>query len=369
MGGARPRVEGEAGAAGADTGGASEGGQSMSGGAAGGAAASSSGGAPESTGGDGGARCSSSEDCSASQYCSALGVCSSCQDISDVEEPRTIEFGEPEELNKVNDTADLENLRFPRVLGGGAKLTYVRDFFGGQIWLTGDVTANVGAPLASPVDAAMLYESGDLWFGEPLPNALSPYNFFFNRSAEQDSNRQVLWGAVIDEAGNASRVEALPLPFNAAVPTLRSSYGLALSRERAVWTVNTDGNLDVRLYTVALGGDQTPSTIPLELEGGCSPAEFEYSPFLTPDGRLLLFSAKERTADCEPLPDDPNDIYLVQLDEAGQPRAPAVALAGTNQAATSDMDPGLSADMCWLYFASARHESGKLRLYRARRLR
>lgn len=363
----------EAGAAGAEGGGAAGGGESAGGAAAGGAAAGSSAGAPDPAGGDAGAggreHCSSSEDCGAGQFCGALGSCTSCQDLTSVGDPLSIAFGDVEELDKLNDAADLENLRFPRELHGGAKLTYVRDFFGGQIWLTGDFTASVGAPLDSPIDAAMLFESGDLWFGEKLPNELGRYNFFFQRTAEQDSNRQALFGAVIDAAGNATEVAALPQPFNAAAPTLRSSYGLALSRDRAVWTVNADGNLDVRLYTVALDGDPTPSTIPLTLEGGCSTGEFEYTPFLTPDGRLLFFSAKERTADCQPLPENPSDIFVVELDEAGQPRSPAVALAGVNQAASSDMDPALSADRCWLYFASARHESGRLRLYRARRTR
>jgi hypothetical protein len=62
------------------------------------------------------------------------------------------------------------------------------------------------------------------------------------------------------------------------------------------------------------------------------------------------------------------DIGIVRLDDAGQPEHP-IARLNANKPGSMDVDGSLSPDSCWLYFTSSRAESGRLRLYRARRVR
>jgi hypothetical protein len=309
--------------------------------------------------------CKTSEDCAAGRYCAPEGVCTPCGDITS-KEPAAIEFSEPEPLAVVNASGGDDGLRFPRAFDRGSKLFYERAYFGANsIWLTGDFEQNEGAPVGLPID-------GPGPEGGPLAVAtsggvLAEYNFFFTRNLADGglANENQLFAARMDPAGIASGVTQLSAPFNASP---RKSLSLALSRDRAWWTVNVDGSLNVQLWTVPLTGDLIPSRVSLTLATGCGITEFDYAPWATPDGRLLFVTFTERGEACDHVGQTSTDIGVVKLTSAGQAQGPVVPL-NVNRAVLSDTDASLSQDLCWLFFSSSRHESRKLRLYRSRRVR
>jgi hypothetical protein len=324
---------------------------------------------PETDAGEAAAgSCRASADCAADRYCSPEGVCTSCGDIA-TKELGEIEFGEPEPLAAVNASGGDDGLRFPRAFDRGTKLLYERAYFGANsIWLTGDYEQNEGAPIGFPIDGAGP-EGGPLAV-TGLTGVLSEFNFFFTRNLADGglTNGNQLFGARIDAAGMGSSVTPLAAPFNAAP---RRSQSLALSRDRAWWTVNVDGSLNIQLWTVPLTGDLIPSRVSLSLVNGCSIFEFDYTPWATPDGRLLFITFRERERDeaCTHIGNENStDVGVLKLTSAGQAQGPVVPL-NVNRPILSDTDASLSQDQCWLYFSSSRHESGRLRLYRARRTR
>jgi hypothetical protein len=309
--------------------------------------------------------CKASEECASGQYCSPEGVCTSCGDISS-KELGEIEFSEPEPLAAVNASGGDDGLRFPRAFDRGTKLFYERAYIGADsIWLTGDFEQSEGAPIAFPIDGPGP-EGGPLAVSTTA-GALAEYNFFFTRNMADGGleNGNRLFAARIDAAGVASAVTQLPAPFNSAP---RRSYSLALSQDRAWWSVNLDGSLNLQLWTAPLTGDLIPSRVSLTLAGGCGLIEFDYTPWATPDGRLLFVTFAERGETCNQVGENATDMGFVKVNSAGQPQGPVVPL-NVNRAITADTDASLSHDSCWLYFSSSRHESRRLRLYRARRVR
>jgi hypothetical protein len=309
--------------------------------------------------------CKTSEDCASGQYCSPGGVCTSCSDISS-KELGEIEFAEPEPLVAVNASGGDDGLRFPRAFDRGTKLFYERAYIGANsIWLTGDFEQSEGAPIAFPIDGPGP-EGGPL-AASTTTGALAEYNFFFTRNLADGGleNGNQLFAARIDAAGIASAITQLPAPFNA---TPRRSYSVALSRDRAWWSVNLDGALNIQLWTAPLTGDLIPSRVSLSLAGGCGLIEFDYAPWANPDGRLLFVTFTERGETCNHLAQDATDIGFVKVNSAGQAQGPVVPL-NVNRAVLADTDASLSHDACWLFFSSRRHESRRLRLYRARRAR
>jgi hypothetical protein len=312
--------------------------------------------------------CTVAADCAEGRYCSPEGACKPCSDIASME-LTDVRFGEPEPLAAVNASANDEGLRFPRAFDRGTKLFYERAYFGANsIWLTGDYEQNEGAPLGFPIDGAG--PEGGALAVTSVTGVLSEFNFFFTRNLADGglTNDNHLFAARMDAAGVGSSVTQLAAPFNAAP---RHSQSLALSRDRAWWTVNVDGVLNIQLWTVPLIGDLIPSRVSLSLANGCGIIEFDYTPWATPDGRLLFISFRERERDetCTHIGNENStDVGVLKLTSAGQAQGPVVPL-NVNRPVLSDTDASLSQDQCWLYFSSSRHESGRLRLYRARRTR
>jgi hypothetical protein len=282
-----------------------------------------------------------------------------------------LKFGEAEPLEVINDTADIENLRFARVPPRGPGLIYTRDFFGSHIWITDDAGKNEGAPVAAPLAVEGLFESNALLLQGPPGPALVGFNFFFQRTVSAQSMQLELLGGKMSN-GSIGDVERLPAPFNAPAATVPWSYGIAIGKERVVWTVNTDGALGSGLRTATLEVNAEPAQLDLKLPNGCSIQELDFAPWLTPDGRTLLFRARQRDAECALMPGELTALFAVNLDAAGEPAADAVeltGLAGPNAAVgTTFTDGSLSPDSCWLYFSSLNAERPQLRLYRARRL-
>jgi hypothetical protein len=294
-----------------------------------------------------------------------------CTAPADLPDLSLLEFGDPEPLDAINDTADLENLRFARVPPGGAGLIYTRDFFGSHIWITDDASQNEGAPVAEPLAAAGLFESNALVLQAPPGPALSGFNFFFQRTVSEQSLQLELLGAKMSN-GIVSDVQRLPAPFNAPASTVPWSYGIAIGKGRVVWTVNTDGVLGSGLRTATLEVNAEAMELVVKLPNGCPAQEIEFAPWLTPDGRTLLFTARRRDAQCELVPGDLTSLFAVNLDATGEPTSTAVELKGLGGAdaatGTTFSDGSLSPDGCWLYYSSLNLALPQLRLYRAPRL-
>jgi hypothetical protein len=257
-------------------------------------------------------------------------------------------------------------LRSPRPFGASGALLYVREFFGGEIWLTGDPESDVGAPVANPVSDANFLEGSPLWFEAHENDAFESMNFFFNRVANGTSANE-LYGARLDVNGTISDMTRLSPPFNPATPLSEAAYALALSRDRAWWQVNRDLMFALQFVTAPLDESGPPSVVPLGYTDDCSFIEFDLSAWVTPDGRLLFVNATERDASCAVLSGEPRDVVMFRLDESGQALGPAMPVIGVNRPGMTELDASLSPDMCWLYFS--RIESDKLRLARARRER
>lgn len=336
-----------------------EGGDGAAGGEAGSDATAAKGGA--ANGGEGASGgCTASADCAAGDFCRD-GACVSCASFSDL---GSLAYGPAEPLELINDSADQEALRFARRLHDGSGLVYVRDYFGGALWFTSDPATGAGAAI-SKTD---VYENGSLPFSHELPAPLTGLNFFFSRRARSgdDAVNTRLFGAVLAEDGTISDEQKLPAPFNSE--HVVASYGLALSATRAVWARNVDGMLGVQLVTSPLPPQGEPTEMRLPLPDGCGFAgEFDYVPWLTPDGGTLFFAARRVDEGCPPAIDAVTHLYVIALSSAGQPVGTAHALTGLAEADLRQSDPSLSPDGCELLFSAQRDNA--LQLYRAPRTR
>jgi hypothetical protein len=310
--------------------------------------------------GAGAGGCSANVDCGAGTFCDQ-GGCVSCA----VADPAVVEFGNPVALEVINETIELEGLRFARPIGEGPGLVYTRDFFGGALWFTSDANQSDGIALGGPADT---HQSGGLPIAFSLPPELSAHDFFFHRSLVDNAiTKTTLYGGNLDDAGNLSNAVPLPAPFNQA--NVAASYSLALSEERAIWTQNINGSLDIHLKTIGLPSEgQEPADLLLPLPFDCGFAsELEFAPWLTPDGETLFFTARTATDACMFTNETPSRIYVVGLSSAGEPLGQARELGGLGPEGSRQSDPALSADGCHLFYSS--QSDAAMLLYRAERLR
>lgn len=303
--------------------------------------------------------CEVNADCAAGRFC-RQGSCVSCGPIDDL---AALEYGNPEALDAINDTLELEGVRFARPTGVGLGLVYARDFFGAHLWFTSDFSQSAGIELPGP---ASTYQNSGLRVTFALPPELSAYDFFFQRSVADDAvTKTTLYGAKLDGDGVLTGVAPLPAPFNQ--PNVAASYSLALAKQRAVWTQNVDGSLGIHLRTIGLPvEDQEPADLLVPLPFDCGFAnELEYAPWLTPDGKTLFFSARVATAECLFMLDTPTALYVVGLSNAGEPLGPARMLTGLGPEGSFQTDAALSADGCHLFYSS--RADANMMLYRAER--
>jgi hypothetical protein len=313
------------------------------------------------SGGDTG--CDDDSPCPAGRYCTAEGVCSPCSDITTLDDLASVRFKTPEPLTVVNEAAGDFLLRMPRAFGSDGALLYVRDFFGGEIWLTGDPARDIGAPLANPVNEPASIEGSPVWFASASGDFAS-FDFVFGRAAGSGMPAE-LYGGRLATNGTATGVTRLPSPFNPQEPLSQSVYSMAVSRERAWWMVNRDLMLALQFLTAPLDQSGPPSVVPLRHTENCNVSEFDVTAWVTPDGKLLFVSGSERDADCAVLDGEPRDILMFKLDDSGQALGRGVPVAGVSRPSTHELDGSLSPDMCWMYFVTAVDD--KLRLMKARR--
>lgn len=309
--------------------------------------------------GAGGSGCESKADCDQGRLCSE-GACVPCAASLDL---ATLEFGPAEPFELINGTVDQEGLRAARRNRDGKGLIYVRDFFGGVLWLSTDPEQSAGAAL-SKTD---VFETGGLPTSLELPGTLAGHDFFFSRKPRAGMDvRTRLLGATLSDVGTLSDEAELAAPFN--TDGVVASYGLALSTGRAVWTRNVDGALRIQLVTSALPADGEATELRLPLPGDCGFAsELDYAPWLTPDGHALFFTARRIDEGCTPAPTAATHLYVVELSSAGQPVGKARVIDPLNDRSVRQTDPSLSPDGCELLFSA--QPEGAMKLYHAPRIR
>jgi hypothetical protein len=292
-----------------------------------------------------------------------------CSPITTFAELQKAVFGNPEPLSKLNAVGADVQLRHPRAFGNTGGLLYEAFYLKGTIWLTGDQDTDIGAPMSSPINQLQSSATEPLWWQDERPGALAHYNFAWSHSSGVAGEPGDLYGATVDGAGIATNAERMPAPFNAPTPTTQSSYGLALSRDRAWWTANLDSALNLYLYTAPLDGSSPPSLLTLTIENDCEVRELlnGFGTWVTPNGKLLFSNASERDNACQHDVGAPSDIYAFDLDETGKPIGNGHRLA-FDRPGTSEADLSLSPDFCTLYYVANDAPGGPMRIQRMRRL-
>jgi hypothetical protein len=120
------------------------------------------------------------------------------------------------------------------------------------------------------------------------------------------------------------------------------------------------------------GAVTDPAVLDLQVQIGtskCHRVGDDATPWVNAAGTLRLFRNESLDEKCAPNDSGAFDLYAVPLSkDTGLPTAAGVALAALNNTvgASTETDPSLSADSCFIYFAS---DSGTrdFDLYRAAR--
>lgn len=343
----------------------------------GGAGADDQAGSPSETGGTGGAGGSASKvcNCDSGSYCrDASTDCWPCSSLS------RLKFTTPERIGTLSDSG--QGARFPRVGSTSTDLLYRFDETG--LRYTTDASTSPGTNLGATtaVDSAPLLLDSNL---SGLSGAPSGVNLVFDRpllnldpEGDTQAPRAIYvasWNGSRSSLQDASKAPAL---FNSDL----GDYSMAVALHpadgaavRAFWMSarnSTSVPPTPALLTAAVADDGVAETLTLNVgkdpNAPCAVddtgADPDLTPWVTPDGKLLLFSTTRLAPDCKPA-SQKKDIHTVLLNpETGQPLAAATPLSDVNGPA-DDTDPSFSADLCDLYFSSNR--DGKYAVYHAHR--
>ncbi len=317
-------------------GGTGEGGRPASGGAAG------TGGLNEA----GAAGANDTCQCGPAQYCRA-GSCLDCADLSQ------LDFGEPEQMLE----HPSGSLRFPREGAGVGSLFFtLATPTASQLWYAPDVQSAPGGVIgASTALRAELDFFGD-------PGSLG-FDVLFTETAS-DGTRSIR--AATWQNGALGTAKDGPTPL---APSNADEYSVAFApmTSRAYFMASEGGS--PQLVTGTLGSSQLdPVALALPSPGGgtCALGASDATPWVTLDGRVLLFSAPPVDAKCQPLDGVAADLYVALMNPAtGAPLTTAVALLSSS--GTNETDPSFGSDLCSLYFASDKSATndGRTRLFRA----
>jgi len=315
--------------------------------ASGGAAGTSSGAAGTSGGNEAGAAGATDTcQCGPAQYCRA-GSCLDCSDLS------KLDFGAAEQILE----HPSGSLRFPREGGAAGSLFFtLATATVSQLWYAPDVQSAPGGVIG----ASPLLRTGLDFFGDP---AALGFDVLFTETAS-DGVRSLR--AATFQNGVLGDAQDAPAPL-APGPADDYSVAFARSTSRAYFMTAASGS--ALLVTGTLGSSQTapvPLALPAPGGGTCPLGATDATPWVTPDGRLLLFSAPPVDAQCQPLDGSAADLYVALMNPTtGAPLTTAVALVASS--GTNETDPSFGADLCALYFASDKSATndGRTRLFRA----
>ncbi len=292
--------------------------------------------------------------CEAGHYCrDGSKDCFDCAELS------RLRFTAPERLDTVS--GDNQASRFPRVGESSSDLLY--SLTGAGMRYTSDSSTSAGAPVAM----TQAQDNAPLLLAENVTSLMAEgdFNFAFDR-LEAANHRQLFFG---QWQGGLAAIGLAPAPYNGgtndfsiAIAPNPTADGIA----RAYWMTDRDPVLGIALVTALLAVN-APGGGPVALavgQNGCTPEKADLTPWVTPDGKTLLFSHTRVDGNCTTT-NQGKDIYTALLQPTtGQPTAAAVPLPDVN-GASNDVDPSFSADFCDLYFASDR--DGGYALYRAHR--
>jgi hypothetical protein len=307
-------------------------------------------------------------DCPAGSYCREGSIdCFMCSDLS------RVYFETPVRLAPVSDNG--QGSRFPRIGATSTDLLY--HFEGVGMRYTTDSSTSAGNSVAStlPEDNAPLLLREEV---KALPlMGLSSFNFLFDRA--EAGTRKLIFGKWSNGLQTAREA---PAPFNGG----GGDYSIAVALHptpdgvaRAFWMTNADAtNPAPRLVTAPLVENAAKEEVALKIGSPrCGPLPYtppdqdgnggidpDMTPWVTSDGRLLVFSTTRLDADCQ-ASTQKRDVYTTLLQaSSGQPPMPAQPMNDVNSP-EDDVDPSFSADLCDLYFASNRE--GAFAVYRAHR--
>ena len=291
--------------------------------------------------------------CLPGQYCrDASSDCFDCTELS------RLRFHTPERLDAVS--SDTQASHFPRVGESSTDLVYSATGVG--LRYTTDSSTSAGSAVAQSVPQ----DSGPLLLEQSVSSGMVgvDFNFVFDRQTEV--NKRVLFFG--QWQGGLTLASEAPGPYNGgssdysmAIATNPSDDGIA----RAFWMTDRDTNLGLTLVTGLFTANSPGGPVNLSVgQASCAPEKADLSPWVTPDGKTLLFSTTRVDGNCTTT-NQGKDIYTALLQPAtGQPTAAAVPVSDVNGPG-NDVDPSFSRDFCDLYFASDR--DGAYAVYRAHR--
>ncbi|MEB2311180.1 MAG: hypothetical protein OZ921_12640 [Sorangiineae bacterium] len=316
-----------------------------------------------SAGIDGGGASCEGQPCRDGEYCGEDRQCHLCGELS------RFEFDPPEPFDVINAKHQGSYLRYPRAAGERGLLYTVGNWVGNEtaIWFTPDPTTSAGHAMPAPLDTEGVPESGPLSTRAASEGMLAGINVFWDRGTRSGSLNRELVGGVLNAAGQVTSVAPLGAPIN-VVDTNNFGFAFAPLAARAWWISSRKGALNLDLFTASVGptSPATAAQVNLVTEpASCPSAGLDAAPWVTPDGRLLLFTSAEYYGDCSSK-GSTQDLYAVGLDEHGQATGFGRRL-NINLQNVYDVQPSLSPDLCSLYFSSNRDGANQLRLYRARR--
>ncbi len=274
--------------------------------------------------------------CNADQYC-RNGNCRDCNDFS------LLNFDPPEALGTIADSGAARP-SFPRSAGDNA-LFYSSDHPQGHIYFTADFSAGGGQRVsgaAAPPEFGPLYieDSGGLDF-----------DFLFTRVSQDGLGSDIMMASWDETAHTLSGIMPVATPVNGD-SSIESQVAFAAGTLRYWWMSDRAG--PPALYTALLSDPQEqPVTlqIPGMVNSTCVAMHPDLTPWVTSDGSLMLFSA-EAIVDGQCGVDGTTDLYAVPVSSAGEPVTPSASALNDLNLPANETTPSLSADSCWIYFAS-----------------
>ncbi len=207
--------------------------------------------------------------------------------------------------------------------------------------------ASPGLPIGGTVDASGKSESGPWFLTKKVAALGDTTTLLFDRTVGGiGTDRQLM--AAVWAPGTPPIMTPVKLPGEPNASG--SNYSLAVAEDsgRIFW-MSTRNNA-TRLLTMLPPKSSTQvDAVEIVLPSGCHRAGNDATPWVTPDGLLMLFRSLDVTpsSSCSPSVDS-NDLFAVPLDVDGQPAGASLRIV-TSPA--DETDPALSADLCTLYFA------------------